>query len=55
MERSGVTINSPVDCCIAGLAIESQALLLHRDHDFERIAEIRPLKNEYFDLTFMTI
>ncbi len=48
LRRSGVTINSPIDCCIANLAIEYQALLLHRDHDFEKIAEIRPLKCEYF-------
>lgn len=52
LRRSGVTINSPVDCCIASLAVESQALLLHRDQDFERIAEIRPLKCEYFNLPF---
>lgn len=50
LRRSGVTITSPIDCCIASLAIEAQALLLHRDHDFEKIAEIRPLLNEFFDL-----
>ena len=48
LRRSGVTISSPVDCCIACIAIEAQVLLLHRDHDFERIAEIRPLFNEFF-------
>lgn len=50
LRRSGVTVTSPIDCCIASLAIEAQALLLHRDHDFEKIAEIRPLLNEFFDL-----
>jgi predicted nucleic acid-binding protein len=30
------------------LAMAAQVLLLHRDHDFERIAEIRPLFNEFF-------
>ncbi len=50
LRRSGVTIASPIDCCIASLAIEAQALLLHRDHDFEKIAEIRPLLNEFIDL-----
>jgi predicted nucleic acid-binding protein len=52
LRRSGITINSPVDCCIACLAMEAQALLLHRDHDFERIAEIRPLVNEFFNLPY---
>ena len=51
LRRSGKTINSPIDCCIASLAIEAQALLLHLDHDFEKIAEIRPLNNEFFSLT----
>jgi len=50
LRRSGVTINSPIDCCIACIAMEYQALLLHRDHDFEKIAEIRPLLNEFIDL-----
>jgi predicted nucleic acid-binding protein len=49
LRRSGVTINSPIDCCIACLAIEAQALLLHRDRDFERIAEMRLLLNEFFN------
>ncbi|MFH2219583.1 MAG: PIN domain-containing protein [Pseudomonadota bacterium] len=49
LRRSGVTISSPIDCCIACIAMEAQALLLHRDHDFERIAEIRPLLNEFFN------
>ncbi len=50
LRRSGVTISSPIDCCIASLAIEFQTLLLHQDHDFERIAEIRPLKCAYFNV-----
>ncbi len=53
LRRSGITINSPVDCCIACLAMEARALLLHRDHDFERIAEIRSLDNEYFNLSYL--
>lgn len=48
LKRSGITPNSPIDCCIASLSMESQAILLHCDHDFERIAEIRPLFNEFF-------
>lgn len=46
--KSGITINSPIDCCIAQLAIETQVLLLHRDKDFKRIARIRPLAAERF-------
>ena len=48
LRRKGVTPSSPVDCCIAQIAIESGALLLHRDRDFERIARIRPLLSERF-------
>jgi len=48
LRRKGVTISSPIDCCIAQISIESGALLLHRDKDFERIAEVRPLLSERF-------
>ena len=49
LRRKGITINSPIDCCIAQIAIEFGALLLHQDQDFERIAEIRPLLSERFE------
>ena len=49
LRRKGITINSHIDCYIAQIAIESGALLLHRDQDFEKIAEIRPLLSEWFD------
>jgi hypothetical protein len=48
LRRKGVTVSSPVDCCIAQIALESDALLLHCDHDFERIATVRKLDEEYF-------
>jgi predicted nucleic acid-binding protein len=48
LRKSGITFTSPIDCCIACIAMEAQALLLHRDRDFEKIAEIRPLVNEFF-------
>jgi predicted nucleic acid-binding protein len=48
LRRRGVTVNSPVDCCIGQLAIEFKALLLHRDKDFDRIARVRPLLVEWF-------
>ncbi len=43
LRRKGLTVHSPIDCCIAQLAIENGALLLHRDNDFVRIAKICPL------------
>ena len=43
LRRRGRTIRSPIDCCIAQLAIENDLRLLHEDRDFETIAEIRPL------------
>ena len=43
LRRKGQTIYSPIDCCIAQLALEHGALLLHKDNDFEEIARVRPL------------
>ena len=48
LKREGITLSSPVDCCIAQIAIESNTLLLHRDQDFEKIARVRPLAAERF-------
>ena len=48
LRRGGITINSPIDCCIAQIAMEAGALLLHQDQDFEKIAVIRPLLAERF-------
>jgi predicted nucleic acid-binding protein len=36
LRRKGVTLTSPVDCCIAQIALDEKALLLHRDRDFEK-------------------
>ncbi len=49
LRRSGITIRSTIDCCIACIAIEARVILLHQDSDFEKIAEIRPLEQEFFD------
>ena len=46
--RSGITVRSPIDCCIACIAMEARTILLHRDHDFEKIAEITSLEHEFF-------
>ena len=48
LRRKGITVGSPVDCCIAQIALESGAVLLHCDQDFERIAKVRKLDEEYF-------
>lgn len=48
LRRTGITLTSPVDCCIAQLAMEAGALLMHQDQDFEKIAGIRPLIIERF-------
>jgi predicted nucleic acid-binding protein len=44
LRRLGKTVRSPVDCCIAQVALDHDVLLLHRDRDFETIAAIRPLR-----------
>ncbi|MBW2366639.1 MAG: PIN domain-containing protein [Deltaproteobacteria bacterium] len=48
LRKSGITVRSPIDCCIACIALESQALLLHRDRDFEKIADVRSFDNKFF-------
>jgi predicted nucleic acid-binding protein len=44
LRRRGKTVRSPIDCCIAQVAMDHDVLLLHRDRDFEVIAEVRPLR-----------
>jgi hypothetical protein len=46
LRRRGRTIRSPIDCCIAQLALEHDALLVHRDRDFETIADVRALRQQ---------
>ena len=47
LRRLGKTVFSPIDCCIAQIAIDYDVLLLHRDRDFETIGEIRPLRQQW--------
>jgi predicted nucleic acid-binding protein len=42
--RRGLTVRSSVDCLIAQIALEHDAVLLHDDDDFDRIARVRPLR-----------
>ena len=44
LERGKKKVSSPITCCVAQLAIEHDLLLLHRDPDFEAIAEVRKLR-----------
>lgn len=50
LRRLGRTVRSPVDCCIAQLTLEHEALLLHRDRDFETISTVRPLQQRFLPL-----
>jgi predicted nucleic acid-binding protein len=44
LRRIGKTVRSPIDCCIAQIAIDHDVLLLHRDQDFETIAKLTRLR-----------
>lgn len=48
LRRQGMTVRSTIDCCIAQLAIAHEALLIHDDHDFEAIAQVRSLRQMRF-------
>jgi predicted nucleic acid-binding protein len=46
LRRIGKTVRSPIDCCIAQIALEHEVVLLHRDRDFEVIAGVIPLRQQ---------
>jgi len=48
LRRQGLTVRSPIDCCIAQAALEHNLLLIHNDRDFETIAEVRSLQQLRF-------
>lgn len=48
LRRKGLTVRSPIDCCIAQAALEKDLLLIHNDRDFETIAQVRSLQNFCF-------
>ena len=50
LRRIGKTVRSPIDCCIAEIAIAHDAALLHKDRDFRAIASVRPLRERWLDL-----
>ena len=43
LRRVGLTVRSPIDCCIAQAALDEDVMLFHRDRDFETIATARPM------------
>ncbi|WP_315862120.1 PIN domain-containing protein [Picosynechococcus sp. NKBG15041c] len=48
LHRQGLTVRSPIDCCIAQTALEHNLLLIHNDRDFETIAKVRSLQHLRF-------
>lgn len=48
LRRQGLTVRSPIDCCIAQSALENDLLLIHNDRDFETIAQVRSLQHFRF-------
>jgi predicted nucleic acid-binding protein len=47
LRRKGLTVRSALDCCIAQLALDNEALLLHRHADFEAIGKVRALEQSF--------
>ncbi len=47
LRRNGKTVRSPIDCCIAQIAIDKKALLLHRDQDFTIISGKAELQHQF--------
>jgi hypothetical protein len=48
LRRQGLTVRSPIDCCIAQLALEYGLTLIHSNRDFEVISSVRPLQHIRF-------
>jgi len=48
LRRQGLTVRSPIDCCIAQAALEHDLLLIHNDRDFETIAQVRSFQHLRF-------
>ncbi len=46
LRRRGLTVRSPIDCCIAQVALENNLLLIHNDRDFEAIAQVSSLQHQ---------
>lgn len=51
LRKQGLTVRSPIDCCIAQLALENQLLLIHDDRDFITISQVVPLNQKQWALS----
>ena len=52
LRKKGKTVRSPIDCCIAQIAIERRLLLIHNDRDFDVIAKSFPLQHKRFQYQY---
>ena len=50
LRKKGITVRSPIDCCIAQIAMERRVLLIHNDRDFDVIAKSFPLQQKRFHI-----
>ena len=41
-QRRGHTIRAQLDCVIAAIALRAEAVLVHKDNDYDRMAECVP-------------
>jgi len=48
--KEGKTVRKTIDCIISAIAIENNAILVHKDHDFEIIKDCTELKTLYLPL-----
>lgn len=48
LRRQGLTVRSPIDCCIAQAVLDNNLLLIHNDRDVETIAQVRSLQHIRF-------
>lgn len=48
LRKHGLTVRSPIDCCIAQLALENRLLLIHDDRDFTVIGRLVPLQQKHW-------
>jgi predicted nucleic acid-binding protein len=51
LRKQGLTVRSPVDCCIAQLALENKLMLIHDDRDFVTISQIVQLQQKQWALS----
>lgn len=51
LRRQGLTVRSPIDCCIAQIALENRLLLIHDDRDFMAISQLVPLQQKQWRIS----